>query len=119
MKKTHILILVIAVSIILLVISIWAIAYPYFSNRIDNSTRQSFIDETISFLSTDEEFINKYGLLISIESKDKLPIKNELSEQTEYYMNFSCVTENGTFDIRVYHTFQDKWTYRFEETTIN
>ena len=64
MKKTHILILVIAVSIILLVISIWAIAYPYFSNRIDNSTRQSFIDETISFLSTDEEFINKYGLIV-------------------------------------------------------
>ena len=117
--KKRILILVIAVLIILLVISIWAIAYPYFSNRIDNSTRQGFIDETISFLSTDEEFINKYGLLISIESKDKLPIKNELSEQTEYYMDFSCVTENGTFDIRAYHTFQDKWTYRFEETTIN
>ena len=50
MKKTHILILVIVISIILLVISIWAIAYPYFSSRIDNSTRQSFIDETISFL---------------------------------------------------------------------
>ena len=119
MKKTHILILVIVISIILLVISIWAIAYPYFSSRIDNSTRQSFIDETISFLSTDEEFINKYGLLISIESKDKLPIKNELSEQTEYYMYFSCVAENGAFDIRVYHTFQDKWTYRFEETSTN
>ena len=64
MKKTHILILVIVISIILLVISIWAIAYPYFSSRIDNSTRQSFIDEKISFLSTDEEFINKYGLII-------------------------------------------------------
>ena len=119
MKKTHILILVIVVSVILLVISIWAIAYPYFSNRIDNSTRQSFIDETISFLSTDEEFINKYGLLVSIESNDKLPIKNESSEQTEYYMDFNCVTENGAFDIRVYHTFQDTWIYRFEETNID
>ena len=115
MKKAHILILVVAVSVILLVISIWAIAYSYFSSRIDNSTRQSFVDETISFLSTDEEFINQYGLLISIESKDKSPIKNESSEQTEYYMDFSCVTENGACDIRVYHTFGDKWTYRFEE----
>lgn len=119
MKKTHILILVIIVLIVLLAISIWAVAYPYFSNRIDNSTRQSFIDETILFLSTDEEFINKYGLLVSIESKDKLPIKNELSKQTEYYMDFNCVTENGTFDIRVYHTFQDMWAYRFEEINID
>ena len=115
MKKIHVWILVIVVLIILLVVSIWAIAYSYFSNRIDNSTRQSFIDETTLFLSADEEFINKYGALISLESKDELPIKNESSEQTEYYMDFTCVTENGTFDIRVYHTFQDTWTYRFEE----
>ena len=77
MKKTYILILIIIAVIILVVISIWTILYPYFSNRIDNSTRQSFIDETVSYLSTNEEFINKYGSFISIESKDNLPIKNE------------------------------------------
>ena len=119
MKKTHILILIVLVVVILLVFSIWAIAYPYFLDRIDNSTRQSFINETTSYLSTNEEFINKYGLLVSLESKDKLPIKNETSKLTEYYMDFTCVTENGHYNIRVYHTWSNTWTYSFEEISVS
>ena len=119
MKKTHIAILIISVAIVLLVVSIWAIAYPYFLTRIDASTRQSFVDEARSYLSTNEEFINKYGFLISIESKDELPIKNEIAEQTEYYMDFTCVTEKGHFGIRVYHTWCDTWVYSFEEIDVN
>ena len=119
MKKQHILILIIILTIIFAVISIWAIAYQYFSNRVDNSTRQSFIDETMSYLSTNEEFTNKYGSLVSIESKDNLPIRNTNVELTEYYMDFTCVTENGNFYVRVYHTWRDSWTYRFEEIDID
>lgn len=115
MKKRHIVILIIIFLIILVVISIWAIAYPYFSNRIDNSTRQSFIDQTMSYLSTNQEFVHKYGPLVSINSNDKSPIKNTDSELTQYYMDFTCVTESGSFCIRVYHTWIDTWTYSFKE----
>ena len=119
MGKKQILISIIIVAIILLAILIWAIAYPYFSSRIDDSTRQSFINETMSYLSTNEDFVSKYGSLISIDSSDKLPIKNENSEQTQYYMDFTCVTENGHFYIRVYHTWDSTWSYSFDEINGN
>ena len=119
MKKAHIWIIIIVIAVILVVISIWAIVYPYFLNRVENSTRQSFIDETVSYLSTEENFVNRYGLLISAESECELPIKNEASKLTEYYMDFICTTEKGQFVIRVYHTWTESWTYRFEEIDVS
>lgn len=119
MRKPHILVLIIVIVIFLVVISIWAVAYPYFSKRIDNATRQSFVDETILYLSTEEEFVNKYGSLISAESEDKLPIKNKASELKEYYMDFICITDKGQFCIRVYHTWSENWTYKFEEINVD
>lgn len=114
MKKQYIVILGVIILIIFMVISIWTIAYPYFLKKTDNSTRQSFIDETMLYLSTDEEFISKYGPPVSINSNDKLPIKNTDSKLTQYYMDFTCVTENDSFSIRVYHTWIDTWTYSYE-----
>jgi len=34
-------------------------------------------------------------------------------------MDFICVTEKGKYQIRVYHTWQDAWVYKYQEIEIN
>ncbi len=104
---------------IIIGISVWVVFYPYLSKRMNNSTRQVFVDQTISYLSSDQTFINKYGTLVVAASPDYQPIKNESFEQTQYYMDFICITERGQCTIRVYHTWVEHWTYEFEEIEMN
>ena len=115
MKKNRVYLISIAAAACLIFVSVWAIGYSYLSGRLNNDIRELFIEESTSYLSSDEDFKNQYGLLISLESQDKMPIENKGSALTEDYMDFRCVTDRGEFQIRVYHTWSDGWSYRFEE----
>lgn len=117
MKKKYVIVSIIVVGV-LIWFFIWMIAYTYLLKRTDNSIRQGFINETITYLSTDETFTSRYGALISVESADSIPIENKTSELSQYYMDFTCITQNGQFYIRVYHTWDDMWIYSFEEINI-
>lgn len=119
MKKTRVWILAVVIAVILIIVSIWVVGYRYLSNRIDNSTRQSFIDESELFLLSDDDFKNEYGTLISMESEDQMPVKNDAVDLTEYYMDFICTTSKGEFNIRVYHTWNDGWSFKYEDLQSN
>ena len=115
MKKSHILLLSAIIFAVVITVAAWTIGYSYLSNRLDNSTRQSFIDESERFLTSDNNFKSDYGALISLETGDKMPIKNNSSELTEYYMDFICKTNKGKFKIRVYHIWNDEWLFKYED----
>lgn len=116
MKKVYIFILL---AVFIIAVAVWGVLYSLLSSRIDNATRQGFINDCETFLLTDDNFISNYGNLISLTSNDDMPTEIEKGEHKQYYMNFVCTTDRGEFDIRVYLTFENEWTYSYEDLIKN
>ena len=112
MQKKHILILVMII-VILLVIG-WIIGYTYLTKRIDHSARSGFIKESEEWLTSDMDFAKQYGTIVSLEPESDMPVKNKQAERSEYYMDFQCTTDQETVHIRIYHTWNDGWFFRYE-----
>ncbi len=88
--------------------------YFLLSNYLNNKETKWFVQDSRDFLSQNEEFLNEYGNVINMTTKDKFPpdsIENNGIE--EYYMDFDCETEKATFKIRVYHFYIDEWNFRY------
>lgn len=114
MKKKNIFILISVIAIALFVLA-WTIGYSLLSDRVDDATRNGFVNEAQAFLANDDTFLTNYGEIISMTSEDDMPHKNQEAEQTEYYMDFKCTTNRGEFLIRVYHVWNDGWSFRYDE----
>lgn len=107
-KKSITIIIVIAIVYIF----VCGMGYWYFSRRMDDIDRRGFSEEALEYLSSNEQFLQEYGEIIYFESDDERPIPSEDNED-EYYMDFKCHTENAEMLIRVYHVWNDGWSFYY------
>ena len=109
-KKTKLIIL-----IIVGVVAFYAVCttgYLLLSARIDNIDKRSFTSRAEEYLSSNEDFVEQYGNLKSLESDDKRPIDTD--NENELYMDFYCVTDKTEFSIRVYRLWtEDGFVYSY------
>ena len=88
--------------------------YVFLSRRIDDVERKGYIQDAREYLDTDEKFSQEYGKIISFEAiEDEGPIRGEKQDKKEYYMDFDCVTEKADLLIRVYHVWNDGWSFYY------
>lgn len=86
--------------------------YVLLSKRMDDINRRGYIQEAQEYLATNEKFTQEYGNIISFEAiEDEGPTRSDSDEKKEYYMDFKCVTENAELEIRVYHVWNDGWSF--------
>ena len=107
--------ILIIVAVIVIAIITWCILFTLLSRRVDNATRQGFINDCEAFLLSDETFIENYGTLVSINSDDEMPTQISNGEYNKYYMNFTCTTQKGEFNIRVHLAYDNGWVFSYEE----
>ena len=111
MKRKRIIIVIIS---IILFYTICISGYIYMSKRMDNVERRGFILDAQEYLTTNEEFTQKYGKIVSFEAiDDEGPTPSEKQDETEYYMDFRCVTEKEELLIRIYHVWNDGWSFYY------
>lgn len=108
-----------AIIIMVIWFAMWGFGYWYLSNQVNTASTRGFIEGATDFLSADDGFIDQYGQLTAIEAQDEAPISNESAVSTEYYMDFCCTTNTGEYTIRVYQTWNEEWTFRFEELPVD
>ena len=114
-KKRVWIIVAIISAVVIACWAVFAIGYPYASRMVNNATRQGFIEECKKYLLSDDDFIDNYGTLISLESENKMPLEDKKAELQTHYMDFVCVTDRGEYDIRVYQIWDDGWYCSYEE----
>ena len=101
------------VDVIVAFVAFWGIGYFGLSNYLKNAERLGFINDATEFLSTNEEFLRDYGAVLSIEPDGDSSIKNDDPTIKEYYMDFVCQTEKGTYAVRIYDVWDDGWSFRY------
>lgn len=114
-KDIWLIVTVVVVVFVLIPWAIYAIAYPYASRMVDKATRQGFIEECKEYLSSNDDFADSYGTIVSLEPENDMPIKDKESELDVYYMDFVCITDRGEYYIRVNHIWNDGWSFSYEE----
>ena len=107
-------------AIIILVIwfAIWGFGYWYLHQQVNTASTRGFIQDATGYLSGDDSFSDKYGQLSEMNAVSEAPVNNEGAATREYYMDFTCTTDQGEFSIRVFQYWDEAgeiWLLRYEE----
>ncbi len=106
-----------AIIIMVIWFAIWGFGYWYLNQQVETASTRGFIQQSTDFLSKDDSFADTYGQLTNIKTVSEAPIKNESAATQEYYMDFTCTTNAGDVNIRVYQYWDEAgetWLQRYE-----
>ena len=114
-KKTA---LIGAIIIMVVWFAIWGFGYWYLNQQVNTASTRGFIQDATVYLSNDDSFADTYGQLTDMKTVSEAPVNNKDAATREYYMDFTCTTNKGQWNIRVFQTWnetEEKWTLRYEE----
>ena len=114
-KKTA---LIGAIIIMVIWFAIWGFGYWYLNQQVNTASTRGFITTATSYLSNDNSFADQYGQLTDMKTVSQAPVNNEGAPTREYYMDFTCTTGTGEFNIRIFQYWDEegeKWLLRYEE----
>ena len=114
-KKTA---LIGALVIMVIWFAMWGFGLKYFSNQVNKASTLGFIEQAQTYITESNDFADQYGKLNEMRVDSEKPIKNEVGDTVQYYMDFTCVTANGEVKVRVSQTWEnDTWVLGYEELT--
>lgn len=114
-KKTA---LIGAIIIMAIWFAIWGFGYWYLNQQVNTASTRGFIRDAENYLSAEESFADQYGQLSEMHPTSEAPVHNEGAATREYYMDFTCKTSTGEFNIRVFQYWNEEketWLRRYEE----
>ena len=105
-----------AISIMLVWFAIWGFALWYFSGQVNDASTRGFVEQAQTYMAENSEFTDRYGKLTAIQTDSEKPVKNEVGETVQYYMDFTITTASGDVKVRVSQTWENEtWVLGYVE----